>query len=99
MKVLIAGKAQAAAKHRNALAMANFTMAFETDGLLGMIYKAMSKDWPGGLAYMVVAQLMIKFNLEDRISRVELRSMLNGVKMKVHEDPSVLFEQVSSIRN
>jgi hypothetical protein len=54
--------------------MANFTMAFKTEGLLGMIYKAMTKDWPAaGLAYMVIVQLMIKFNPEDRISQVELR--------------------------
>jgi hypothetical protein len=38
-----AGKENAAAKQRNAVATANFTMAFETKSLLGMIYKTMSK--------------------------------------------------------
>jgi hypothetical protein len=34
------------------------------------------------------------------MSRVEeLRTMLNEVSMKDAEDPSVLFEQVSAIRN
>jgi hypothetical protein len=49
------GKEKAAAKQRNALLtrMANLTMAFETKGLLWMIYKAMSNDWPAGLAYQV----------------------------------------------
>jgi hypothetical protein len=49
------GKEKAAAKQWNALlTTANLTMAFETKGLLGMIYKAMSNDWPAGLAYQVV---------------------------------------------
>jgi hypothetical protein len=38
-------KETATAKHENALAMANLTMAFQVEGLLGMIYKAMSYDW------------------------------------------------------
>jgi hypothetical protein len=33
------GKASIAAKQRNVLAMANLTMAFETEGLLGIVYK------------------------------------------------------------
>ena len=37
--------------------------------------------------------------VQTKISRVELRSMLNGVSMKNSEDPSVLFEQVSAIQN
>jgi hypothetical protein len=51
-----AGKEIAAAKQPNALAMANLTMSFETEGLLGMIYKSMSKknDWQAGLVHLVV---------------------------------------------
>jgi hypothetical protein len=41
-----------------------------------------------------------KYSPDNRISRVELRSMLNGVTMvKNAEDPSELFEQVSAIQN
>jgi hypothetical protein len=79
----------------------NLTMTFITEGSLGMIYKAMSNhDWPAGLAYQVVVLLFKKFSPDDRISRVELRTMLNAVTMKVNEaDPSVLFEPVSAIQN
>jgi hypothetical protein len=94
-----AGKMVAAAKKRNALAMANLTMAFPTENLFGIIYKTMSTDWPAGLAHEVVVQLFNKYSPDDRISRVELRTMLNGVSMKDAEDPSILFEQVSAIQN
>jgi hypothetical protein len=92
-----AGKMVAAAKKRNALAMANLTMAFQTENLFGIIYKTMSTDWPAGLAHEVVVQLFNKYSPDDRISRVELRTMLNGVSMKDAEDPSILFKQVSAI--
>jgi hypothetical protein len=81
------GKMVAKAKERNSLAMANLTMAFETENLFGLIYKTMSTDWPGGLAHEVVVQLFNKYSSpDDRISRVELRTMLNGVSMRDTED-------------
>jgi hypothetical protein len=43
-----AGKEKAAAKQRNALAMANLTLAFVTEVSLPMVYKAMNNDWPEG---------------------------------------------------
>jgi hypothetical protein len=74
-------------------------MAFVTGELLGMIYKAMSKVWPAGLEYQVVELLFNKLSPDDRISRVDLRTMLNTVTMEVNEDPSILFKQVSAIQN
>ncbi len=60
----------------------------------------MSKDWPAGLAHKVVVELFNKYyNPDDRIPRVELRAMLNGVSMKDAQDPSVPFEQISAIHN
>ena len=93
------GKEAAAAIKRNNVAMANFTMAFGSEGLFGMIYKTKTTDWPSGLAHKVVAQLIKKYNPEDRMSRVELRTQLGKVSMKVTDDPNILFEQVSAIRN
>jgi hypothetical protein len=94
------GKLVAQAKQRNAVAMANLTIAFEMQGSLGMIYAAMSSAWPAGsLAHEVVAQLFKKFCPDDQKSRVELRSMLNKVAIKAHQDPSSFFERVSSITN
>ena len=35
-----AGKLEAAAKKRNAIAMASFTMSFTSEGTMGLVYKA-----------------------------------------------------------
>jgi hypothetical protein len=43
------------------MAMANLTMAFESEGLLGMIYKAMNRDWQAGLVHLAVVQLFKKY--------------------------------------
>jgi hypothetical protein len=51
----------------------------------------MSNDWPAGLAYQVMVLLFKKFSPDDRISRVELRTILNAVTMEVNEDLSILF--------
>jgi hypothetical protein len=65
-----------------------------------MIYESMSNDWPAGLTYVAVVQVFTEYSPDDRISRVELRTMLNGVSMRDAEDPSILvFEHVSVIRN
>jgi hypothetical protein len=45
----------------NALAaMANLIVAFETEGLLGMIYKAMSNDWQVRLAHLAVYLFLVE---------------------------------------
>jgi hypothetical protein len=94
-----AGKALGAAMKRNALAMANLTMAFTNETTMGLVWKAMNDDWPGGLAHLVVAALFKKYQPQDTITRVELRQMLADVSMQAGEDPATLFEQVSSIEN
>ena len=50
-------KKQLEAKKRNALAMASFTMAFTTHALMMYIHRAVTGDWPSGLAWMVVRLL------------------------------------------
>ena len=60
-----AGKVTAASKQRNAVAMANLTMAFETESIFGMVYKSMSKDFPAGLAHLVQKERFNKYNTKD----------------------------------
>ena len=93
------GKKQAAAKKRNALAMANMTMAFTSEGLMALVYQSQDSEWPGGLVHKVVALLLKKYMPKDRISRVELRTAMAAVSMKKDDDPAVLFEQISVIQN
>jgi hypothetical protein len=93
------GKNQIAAKKRNAAAMANLTMAFNSEATMGLVFKAKTQDWPSGLAHLVVSALFKKYQPQDTITRVELRQRLSAVRMKKKksEDPATLFEQISSI--
>jgi hypothetical protein len=48
------GKMELKARRSNQIALAHLTMAFTTEALMGMIYKARITDWPNGLAWMVM---------------------------------------------
>jgi hypothetical protein len=93
------GKKQALAKKRNAIAMANLSMAFTSEGAMGLVYKTMTMEWPSGLVYLVMEAMGEKYRPQDTITRVELRQKLNKVSMKKNQDPATLFEQISSIEN
>ena len=64
-----------------------------------MIARAQTDEWPNGLAYMVVKELLDKYKPSDNMSRVEAGLMLINVTMKKNDDPSVLFEKISEIQN
>eukprot|EP00957_Ditylum_brightwellii_P075761 5757855-Ditylum_brightwellii.AAC.1 len=66
---------------------------------MGLIYAAITNDWPTGLAYKVVVALHKKYAPNDLISKVELRHELNAVLMKKEEDPTRLFEKLSGLQN
>ena len=66
---------------------------------MGMIYKAVTTEYPGGLAHLVVQALFKKYEPDDKITRVEMRELLAKVSMKAHQDPTSLFEQISAIQN
>eukprot|EP00957_Ditylum_brightwellii_P174858 13313953-Ditylum_brightwellii.AAC.1 len=83
----------------NAIATCNLTMDFTTKALMGLIYSAMLNDWPSGLTCLVVVALHEKFAPKDLISKVELRREMNAITMKKEDDPSVLFEKISSLEN
>ncbi len=93
------GKLQKAAVKRNKIAMANFTMAFTSEGTISLIYKAETTNWPDGLASLVTDALKAKYMPQDTVTRVELRQMLNKVSMKPNSNPAVIFEQISTIKN
>lgn len=92
-------KRKADARKRNGVAMANLAMSFTTESLMGMIYKAVTTEYPGGLAHLVVQALFKKYEPDDKITRVEMRELLAKVSMKANQDPTSLFEQISAIQN
>ena len=87
------------AHNRNLNAMMYLMMAFTTESNMTMIMRAQTDDWPSGLAWKVVKELLEKYKPNDNMARVEARMMLNNVSMKNDDDPSVLFEQISQIQN
>ena len=93
------GKKKIEAKKRNTVAMANLTMALTTNNALSIVYKSMNDEWPGGLAYKVIEDMLERFQPHDIISKAELRRMLGKVSMKKKDDPATLFEQISMIEN
>eukprot|EP00591_Stephanopyxis_turris_P000610 CAMPEP_0195508876 /NCGR_PEP_ID=MMETSP0794_2-20130614/1972_1 /TAXON_ID=515487 /ORGANISM="Stephanopyxis turris, Strain CCMP 815" /LENGTH=163 /DNA_ID=CAMNT_0040635957 /DNA_START=67 /DNA_END=558 /DNA_ORIENTATION=+ len=93
------GKKQLRAKRANAVAMANLTMAFTTEALIGMVYQAQTSLWSSGLTYVIVDALHKKYIPKDLVSKIELRRELNAVSMKKDDDPAVLFVAISGIEN
>ena len=88
-----------AARARNLKAMYYFTLTFQTEALMGMIFKAYTIKWPSGEAWKVVKTLFDKYGPKDTISCVELRLQLTKIGIKNNESPSLLFKQISAIRN
>eukprot|EP00957_Ditylum_brightwellii_P140319 10691464-Ditylum_brightwellii.AAC.1 len=77
------------AKRLNTIAMASFTMAFTSKSLIGMVYAAMTTEWPSGLAYKIVVALHEKYTPQDMVAKIELRCTLNRVLMKKKDDSVV----------
>jgi len=84
---------------KNELAMASFSMAFTTEKTMNIVYASCTEEWPDGIAYLVVRELMKKYRPLDTISKIEMRQKLTRIKMKKGMDPSILFETLTSIQN
>jgi hypothetical protein len=63
----------------NKIAMANFTMAFSTEGLMQMICSSFSTAWPGGRGSDVVKLLHHKFKPTDTMSKVEMTMAIREI--------------------
>ena len=70
-------KKTAAAVKRNEVAMAYFSMAFVAEGVMGLVYKASTNEWPSGSAALVVKELLKKYVVV--VSSVEVRLRSNKV--------------------
>ena len=92
------GKLEVIAKSRNNLvAVASFTMAFETEEVMAYINPRTTVDWPDGLASEIVKSLLNEYMPEDLMSKIEMRRELNKTKMKKTANPNSLFVQLVAI--
>jgi hypothetical protein len=64
------GRRQISAKKMNDLAISSLAIAFTKEGIMRLVSKSKTKEWPDGLAYLVVCELN-KCRPRDIISRVE----------------------------
>ena len=53
-------------KKQNKLAMASLTMAFQIDGMMGILNAVMDTDWPNSLACKVVNAMFRKNVSQDK---------------------------------
>jgi hypothetical protein len=74
-------------------------MAFSSEGTISLVYKASNKDWPDGLAHLIVVAMLPRYMPQDTVTQVELCQMLNKVSMKPNDVLMVIFEQISTIEN
>jgi hypothetical protein len=92
-------KEQEAARERNSTAVYYLTLAFECGESMKFIYKGFTKDYPNGLAYLVIKALLKKFKPQDATSNLEFTQALMRIKMNPKDNPAVLFTQISTLQN
>ena len=66
-ETVAADKIMIEAKKKNAVAMANLSMAFTSEGSMGLVYKAMTSAWPNGLAHLVIKSLFNKYQPQEHL--------------------------------
>ena len=59
----------------------------------------MTDDCPGGIAYKVFERLKKKYQPKDGLTDVELQERLTSISMKKDDNPDLLFDQLSTIKN
>ena len=84
---------------RSDTTVVQLTMAFQIAGMLDKVNQTNTADWPDILVTNIVARLKHDYQPIDRILRVETRRKLNEVSMNNYDDPKVIFEQMSTIKN
>jgi hypothetical protein len=78
----------ATAKKRKFIAMLNHTMAFDSKAIMAFINE---DEWPSGLAHLVVAALFRRFQPQDTMTRVQLRTKPGKVSMKIKDNPVTIL--------
>jgi hypothetical protein len=71
------GRLQKLEKKQIEMSISRFTKVFVADGIMGLVSKTITKEWPEGFTYLVVRGLMKKFRPIDTISNVEVKQQLN----------------------
>ena len=93
------GKQKINARRRNQAAIANLSLSFDSEQLMSFVYRSVTAEFPGGLAWRVVEALEKKYRPADTMSKVHLRQEMVKVSMKTGEDPATIFNQLCKLEN
>jgi hypothetical protein len=93
-------KRNALAVKQNAIAIAALALAFQdSDTLISYIQESMDDEWPQGVAWKVMALVESVMINKNAVAKLEIQQDLREVSMKDDDDPTVLIEQLSKIKN
>jgi hypothetical protein len=70
------------AKQKSSIDLSCCTMLFSFEENIGMISTSTTHEWPDGLAYMAVQNLMARFSPTNTMKKVEMRQRLYQVRTK-----------------
>ena len=87
------GKKAKRALNIHNMAMAMLSLSFDSEKLINIINKSRTKEWPGGLAHVVVSELFKLFKPQDLMARIEMRSALDKLKMKASQSPDSFYDE------
>ena len=76
------GEKQEKAKKMNAIAITNLTTDFTSESLIGMVYQAITTEWPSELEHTLVDTLLKKYIPQYLVYKIELHRALNAISMK-----------------
>ena len=93
------GKRENKALVRKKLAISNMTMESATSSLMNKVYKARTVQFPGGLAYVPIDNLLKEHQPKDDTSKVKDKVKLLEIKMQPDGDLNEIFEEISKAEN
>ena len=89
------GKAKKWAKMKNGMGMAYATQCLSATTIMNAILNVqVESGWLTGRACQLFDNLTCKYNLNDKLSRVQMINKLNKIKPKKREDPKLMCEKI-----
>ena len=74
-------------------------MTFTTSRIISKVHKARKEEYSGGLAHLLVRDLLKEHQPKVRTSKVEAKVKSLEIKMELCGDPKHIFEQTSKVEN
>jgi hypothetical protein len=92
---------QKKAMERKTVAMYTLTLALTSQSSMGFILKTRTKEYPGGLAWKVMALMKERYASKDTAGRLEMRRQLAAIKNLMDDaaNPAVTFEEFHRLTN